>query len=375
MQAIQQIEAEVLVIDNCSGDNSIAYLSKQFTQVKFIANKKNEGFAKANNTALKQCTGEFVLFLNPDTIIPEDVLVNCLGFFHNHENAGALSIKMVDGSGNFLPESKRSFPSASVSFFKLCGLADLFPKSKLFNKYGLGFFSNNEVHEVDVLCGAFIMAKKNLLEKLNGFDEAFFMYGEDIDLCYRIQKEGFKIYYLGTETIIHFKGESARKGSLNYVRIFYQAMNVFVKKHYKGSNAGFMIFFLQAGIYLRAAISLAGTPFRFARKKLMNKVSNIIAPVLLAGDANSIDEAEIIIHKNRPDTLVKKIDLTVEQLLENLNTAEVILCTGKFSYKNAIDTVVNSKNIALFKWHGFHSASIVGSSDKKFTGVVYSLEE
>ena len=175
MQAIQQVDAEVIVIDNCSTDGSIEYLQKKFTKVKFIINEKNEGFAKANNTALKQCSGEFVLFLNPDTIIPENILENCISFFQQHENAGALGVKMIDGSGKFLPESKRSFPSPLISFFKLCGLADLFPKSALFNRYTLGYLPQIEINEVDVLCGAFIMAKKIVLENIGGFDEAFFI--------------------------------------------------------------------------------------------------------------------------------------------------------------------------------------------------------
>jgi GT2 family glycosyltransferase len=154
-QAIKNINAEIIVVDNNSSDGSIEYLREKFAAVKFIINNNNKGFAKANNIALKECKGDYVLFLNPDTIIAEDVLQNCIDFFAQHNEAGAVGVRMIDGSGNFLPESKRSFPSPAVSFFKLSGFSSLFPKSKLFNRYALGFLKEDKVHEVDVLCGAF----------------------------------------------------------------------------------------------------------------------------------------------------------------------------------------------------------------------------
>src|SRR3954463_8733009 len=168
-KAIEKIDAEVIVVDNCSADGSIDYLQKNFSWVKFIVNTRNEGFAKANNIALKQCAGDNILFLNPDTIIPENILQRCLDFFNQHDDAGAVGVRMVDGSGNFLPESKRSFPSPAVSFFKLSGLSALFPKSKFFNRYALGFLDENKVHEVDVLCGAFLMSQKNVLLQVGGY--------------------------------------------------------------------------------------------------------------------------------------------------------------------------------------------------------------
>src|SRR6476660_697571 len=169
-KAIEKIDVEVFVVDNCSADGRVDYLQKNFSWVKFIVNEKNEGFAKANNIALKQCTGDYILFLNPDTIIPENILEHCLDFFDKYPQAGAVGVKMVDGGGNFLPESKRSFPSPAVSFFKLSGLSSLFPRSKFFNRYALGFLDENEVHEVEVLCGAFLMVKKSILIQLRGFD-------------------------------------------------------------------------------------------------------------------------------------------------------------------------------------------------------------
>ncbi|MCU0323238.1 MAG: glycosyltransferase family 2 protein [Chitinophagaceae bacterium] len=231
VKAVQRIDAEIFVVDNCSTDGSIAYLQPQFATVQFIANTENVGFGKANNQALAIAKGDYILFLNPDTIVPEDCFEKCIAFFEQTPNCGALGIKMVDGKGIFLPESKRAFPSPLTSFFKLVGLASFFPKSSVFNKYALGHLSENENHEVDVLAGAFMLLRKQVIEKVTGFDETFFMYGEDVDLSYRVQAAGYKNYYFSNSSIIHFKGESTKKGSLNYVRMFYQAMSIFVQKH------------------------------------------------------------------------------------------------------------------------------------------------
>ncbi|MCY7421642.1 MAG: glycosyltransferase family 2 protein [Chitinophagaceae bacterium] len=254
-KAINNLNAEVWVVDNASTDGSIEFLQARFSWINVIANEKNVGFAKANNQALYKCTGEYILFLNPDTIVAEDCFVKSLAFINEHPKAGALGIRMVDGQGCFLPESKRSFPSPVTSFFKLVGLTSLFPASRFFARYTLGYLDQHKNHEVDVLAGAFLMAKRQLLLSLHGFDEIFFMYGEDVDLSYRIQKQGYKNYYFSGSTIVHFKGESTKKGSLNYVRMFYQAMSIFVKKHYGSGKASIFSFFIQLAIWLRAGLS------------------------------------------------------------------------------------------------------------------------
>lgn len=257
-KACTHIDAEIIVVDNNSTDGSSDFLPPLFPAVNFIWNNTNMGFAKANNQALSVAKGAFILYLNPDTILPEDCIEKCLNFFEKHQNAGGLGIQMIDGSGNFLKESKRAFPSPLTSFFKLSGLTRLFPKSKIFARYHLGHLSNNENQEVDVLAGAFMMIPKAVLNKVGNFDERFFMYGEDVDLSYRIQKAGYKNYYFADSAIIHFKGESTKRGSLNYVRMFYKAMNLFVKKHYSGTRAGFFIFFIQTAIFFRALFSAVG---------------------------------------------------------------------------------------------------------------------
>ena len=270
---IEGFDVEVLVVDNDSTDSSIAYLQPLFPRVKFIAALTNIGFAKANNLALKQAKGNYVLFLNPDTIIPENCINNCLNFFQTHNDCGSLGVQMIDGSGNFLPESKRSFPSLSATFFKLTGLSILFPKSKLFNQYALGHLDKNKNFEVDVLAGAFMMMSRSAIEKTKGFDEIFFMYGEDIDLSYRIQKSGFKNYYFGQQTIIHFKGESTKRGSLNFVKMFYNAMTIFIKKHYRGSKATLFSSSINLVIWFRALISIL--------QNLINKSGMLIIDALV----------------------------------------------------------------------------------------------
>jgi O-antigen biosynthesis protein len=248
-------QAEVIVVDNHSQDGSIAWLTPKFPQINFIANTENVGFAKACNQGLRLAKGRYILFLNPDTILPEDCFHQCISFLSSNAEAGATGIRMLDGSGKFLKESKRSFPSPMTSLFKLFGLSKLFPRSKFFSKYHLGHLDEKENHEADVLAGAFMMVKKEVLDTTGGFDETFFMYGEDIDLSYRIQKAGYKNFYYAGSCIIHFKGESTRKGSMNYVRMFYKAMSIFVQKHYGGGRANVFNMMIHAAIWIRAALT------------------------------------------------------------------------------------------------------------------------
>lgn len=254
--AITSLQAEVIVVDNHSNDGSISYLQERFPFVQFIANNENVGFGKANNQGFAIAKGDYILFLNPDTIVPEDCFTKCISFFEKNNDCGALGIRMLDGSGNFLPESKRSFPTPMTAFFKLVGLAKLFPNSSVFNKYALGYLDENKNHEVDVLAGAFMMVRKEIIAATKGFDEVFFMYGEDVDLSYRIQQTGYKNYYFAESAIIHFKGESTKRGSLNYVKMFYQAMSIFVTKHYKSSTATVFSASIKIAIWIRAIIAI-----------------------------------------------------------------------------------------------------------------------
>lgn len=250
------LEAEVFVVDNNSVDGSVAETRQKFPWVKILANDKNLGFSKANNQAISESQGRYVLLLNPDTVVEEDCFSLCMEFMDSHPEAGALGVKMIDGKGEFLPESKRALPTPAVSFYKMFGLTSLFPKSKRFGKYHLGHLNRDETHPVEVLAGAFMFLRRETLEKTGFLDEDFFMYGEDIDLSYRISQAGYLNYYFAGTTIIHYKGESTKKGSLNYVKMFYLAMIIFAGKHFTSRKARTFRFLIKLAIYFRATLSI-----------------------------------------------------------------------------------------------------------------------
>ena len=252
----KNISIEIIVIDNNSVDNSVEMLKENFPKIKLITNKKNQGFSKANNQGIKQSKGEYILLLNPDTVVEENIFKKTLNFLEENPQVGALGVKMFNGKGEFLPESKRSLPTPISAFYKIFGLSNLFPKSKKFGEYHLKYLDKNKNHEVDVLSGAFFMTRKSILEEINFLDERFFMYGEDIDLSYRIQKKGYKNIYFSETSIIHYKGESTKKTSINYIITFYKAMILFVKKHYSKKKGNPLILLINLAILLRATLSI-----------------------------------------------------------------------------------------------------------------------
>jgi len=259
-KAITGIDAEVIVVDNNSTDGSNDHLRDKFIGVKFIFNNDNVGFAKACNQGFRISSGEYVLFVNPDTILPETCLADCISFFETHPDAGAVGVRMLDSNGNFLKESKRGIPSASASFYKLFGLTAIFPASKRFAKYYQPHVPEKDNNPVEVLSGAFMMIRRYVFEKVNGFDEQFFMYGEDIDLSLRIDQSGYKNYYLGNINVTHLKGGSTTY-NYKYVKDFYGAMNLFVKKHYSNKPTWYTLF-LQAGIGFRKTLAMVALLFR-----------------------------------------------------------------------------------------------------------------
>lgn len=253
---------EIIVVDNHSLDGSVEMLKERFSDIRLIESKTNLGFSKGNNLGIREAKGKFVLLLNPDTLVEEDTFDKVISFMNQHPEAGGLGVKMIDGKGRFLPESKRGLPTPLVAFYKMFGLARLFPRSKVFGKYHLGFLDNNKTHEVDILSGAFMMLRKEVLDKIGLLDETFFMYGEDIDLSYRITQAGYKNYYYPETQIIHYKGESTKKTSINYVFIFYKAMVIFAQKHFSRNNAMIFGMLINMAIYFRAFITLVGNLFR-----------------------------------------------------------------------------------------------------------------
>lgn len=277
LKAAKNLSVETIVVDNASSDGSAALVKSRFPEVVLIENKDNKGFAVANNQAIKIARGEYVLLLNPDTLVQEDTFEKTLQFMDAHPEAGGLGVKMVDGKGIFLPESKRGLPTPKVAFFKLFGLSALFPKSKTFGRYHLGYLDENKTHEVDVLSGAFMLMRKKALDEIGLMDETFFMYGEDIDLSYRITKAGYKNYYFPETRIIHYKGESTKKGSLNYVRMFYNAMVIFARKHFDSQLMFGYSFLVTIAVYLTAVSSF----FKRVLQKLLLPLAD--AGLLYAG--------------------------------------------------------------------------------------------
>lgn len=267
--ASKNIESEIFVVDNNSVDGSVQMLNNNFPDINVIANKENVGFSKANNQAIKSAKGEYILLLNPDTIVEPDTFEKCIDYMDKHPDTGGLGVKMIDGKGKFLPESKRGFPTPMVAFYKIFGLSALFPKSKRIGKYHLGYLSEDDINNVEVLAGAFMLIRKTVIDKIGLLDEDYFMYGEDIDYSYRIIKAGYKNVYFPKTRIIHYKGESTKKSSINYVFVFYKAMIIFAQKHFSQKNARLFSVLINLAIYLRASLSIF--------KRFLNR---IIIPVI-----------------------------------------------------------------------------------------------
>ncbi|MEM6263839.1 MAG: glycosyltransferase [Bacteroidota bacterium] len=256
-RALEGIDGEVIVVDNNSSDGSQEMIRSKFGEtVIFIENHDNPGFSKANNQGIAIAKGAHILLLNPDTVVEETTFSTCLKFMEANPSAGALGVKMLDGQGVFLPESKRALPTPLVSFYKIFGLAALFPQNKAFGQYHLTYLDKDENHPIEILSGAFMWMRKKVVDKIGGLDETFFMYGEDIDQSYRVIQAGWHNHYLADTRIIHYKGESTKKGSLNYVKVFYQAMIIFAKKHFGGRNQQLFIFFIKLAVYLRAFLAV-----------------------------------------------------------------------------------------------------------------------
>jgi GT2 family glycosyltransferase len=273
-RAGRNIDMEVFVVDNNSVDGSVAMTRERFPWVKMIANKENVGFSMANNQAMRISQGEYILLLNPDTVVQEDTFSTCINHMDAQPKAGGLGVKMVDGKGIYLPESKRGLPTPWVSLLKMIGLYRVFPKSKRINPYYLGNLDKDGNHEIEILSGAFMFMRKEALDKVGLLDEDFFMYGEDIDLSWRIIQGGYKNLYLADTSIIHYKGESTKKGSLNYVFVFYNAMVIFAKKHFSSKNAQLFSTLINLAIYLRAGIAIVS---RFIREMWLPSVDAVVA--------------------------------------------------------------------------------------------------
>lgn len=277
LEALKGMEGEVFVVDNLSTDGSVEMVQLKFPGVKLIANRENVGFSRANNQAVRESKGDYVLLLNPDTVVGEDVFHKVVAFLDAHPKAGGLGVKMIDGTGRFLPESKRGLPTPTVAFFKIIGLARIFPHSRLFGRYHLGHMPEDANAPIEILSGACMFLRKKTLDEVGLLDENFFMYGEDIDLSYRITLGGYENWYFPEARIIHYKGESTKKSSVNYVFVFYNAMAIFARKHFTRRGPQFFSLVIRGAIYLSAAAAIVA---RFLRRALLPMLDLLL---LMAG--------------------------------------------------------------------------------------------
>ena len=253
-KASEGIAMEVFVVDNASTDDSMEYLCPRFPGVNFIKNSQNMGFSRANNQAIVRTVGQYVLLLNPDTIVGENVFQDCITFLDAHPQAGATGVAMLKYTGSFAWESRRGLPTPFTSFCKMSGLGDVFPHSRWFGRYYMRYLDRKMPNEIEVVSGAFNMLRREALDKTGLLDEDFFMYGEDIDLSYRLLQKGYKNYYIPSQ-IIHYKGESTEKSSFRYVHVFYNAMLIFFDKHYKSSYY-LLSFLIRMAVYIRAFLDI-----------------------------------------------------------------------------------------------------------------------
>ena len=289
-EASRGIAVEVIVVDNASGDGSVEYLRERFPDVTIIASEENLGFARANNLAIRNSHGQYVLLLNPDTIVAEDTFRDFISFMDSTPDAGGCGAYMLHTDGSFAPESRRGLPTPFVAFCKMSGLASLFPKSRTFGRYYMRYLSENEVNRIEIMSGAFMFLRRDALDKAGLLDEDFFMYGEDIDLSYRILKAGYNNYFLPSR-ILHYKGESTVKSSYRYVHTFYRAMELFFNKHYAHYSI-LLSLPIKLAIWGRAMLAYAGNQF-----KHRNELTQHLHPIncLVIGNSEATEQVRAIL--------------------------------------------------------------------------------
>ena len=292
-RASKGLQVETFVVDNLSTDGSVAYLRERFPEVTFIENRENVGFARANNQAIRQSKGRYVLLLNPDTFVGEDTLARMVEFMEAHPEAGGAGAYMLNADGTFAPESRRGLPTPFVAFCKMSGLTKLFPKSRLLGRYYMGYLDANEVNEIEAISGACMMLRREALDKVGLLDEDFFMYGEDIDLSYRVLKGGYKNYFIPTR-MLHYKGESTAKNSYRYAYTFYQAMRLFFRKHY-GHYSFIISLPINAATWASTFMAYISNRLRYRKKP---KVVSLPMNALVVGDAAMIAEVRALLERS-----------------------------------------------------------------------------
>ncbi|WP_418263484.1 glycosyltransferase family 2 protein [Flavobacterium faecale] len=358
--AIENIDAEIIVVDNNSSDDSCKMMKERFPAVKLIENKENSGFPKGNNIGVAQAKGKYICILNPDTVVAEDTFVKVLAFAERQKKLGIVGVKLIDGAGKFLPESKRGIPTPWVAFTKIAALYKLFPKVKSFGKYYASHLNENQTGQVEILVGAFMVMQRDLYLEIGGFDEDCFMYSDDIDLSYMVLQKGKSNFYFHETTVIHYKGESTIKDE-TYMKRFQEAMNFFYKKHFKVSSL-FSIF-MKLGILFFSFVKMFQGKSQLKpekeqyvlvskNKELSIKLSEILKP--------EVDFVDLTIEK-----------LTINLLLQYKGTVEIIFDNEFISFKECIKFMESAKNNKYtFKIMLKNSDFLIGSDNSNERGTI-----
>jgi len=366
-KAIQDLDAEIIVIDNNSSDDSCAMMKERFPDVRLIENSENLGFPKGNNIAVNEAKGKYICILNPDTVVAEDTFEKVLAFAGGKTDLGIIGCKLIDGTGSFLPESKRGVPTPWVAFTKISGLYRLFPKWTLFNKYYAQHLNENQSGKVDILVGAFMIMERSLYQELGGFDENCFMYSDDIDLSYMALLKGKSNYYFHETSVIHYKGESTVKDG-TYMKRFQEAMNFFYKKHFNKETSGttFFSLFMKTGIVF----------FSFV-KKFQGKTNPKPNPenyLLISDNEDLRVKLQTKLQKIIERASSENGKIVFSQTFSKKKNVEVILDANYLSFKNAIAFLEINKNESFtFKLLPPQSNFIIGSNSSIDRGEVIQI--
>ncbi|MCM1108032.1 MAG: glycosyltransferase family 2 protein [Clostridium sp.] len=337
-RAMEGVDCEVWMVDNASTDGSVAYIRERFPEVKCISNMENAGFSRANNQAIRCSQGEYVLLLNPDTILGEHTLHECLNFMDAHPEAGGCGVGMLKADGGFAWESRRGLPTPFTSFCKMSGLCALFPRSRVFGKYYMRYLDYREVNRIEVISGAFMMMRRKALDEVGMLDEDFFMYGEDIDMSYRLMKGGYTNYYVPTR-ILHYKGESTVKNSFRYVHVFYRSMVIFFDKHFRHRYC-LLAMLIRVVVILRAALDLLTTKLNVLRYALLGEPGPSVVRHLFVGSPESAAEVRALSERNGISMDYWEVDLDEDKSKEYLQVGRrsfddyhiVVYDTAVYSY-------------------------------------------
>ena len=366
--ALETIDGEIIVIDNNSSDESCEMMKQRFPNVKLIQNNENLGFPKGNNIGVSQAQGKYICILNPDTVVAEDTFVKILNFVTSSavekNNLGILGCKLIDGAGNFLPESKRGIPTPWVAFTKVTGLYKLVPKFRIFGKYYAQHINENQTGKVEILVGAFMFMRRDLYLEVGGFDEDCFMYSDDIDLSYRVLKEGKFNYYFHETTVIHYKGESTIKDE-TYMKRFQEAMNFFYKKHFKVSL--FFSLFMKLGIVFFSLVKMfQGKP----KIKIVPK-----SYILYSANEKLADKLRLVLQKKVLFHDLKTEKMVISSSVKSKTSTEVILDNEFISFKECIVILESSRNKRFtFKIIPKNANFLIGSNNSNERGEIIEIE-